>query len=238
MRLWILASISFGLIATASAPAAAGVVNFGMNVASNGTGTQVDFFQGDNVGRRVDEDHSIDLTLDTMGLNSAGPTWDWTGRMITSFYFFIDADGVSGSEEFSLQVRDGLYWRTVGQLANNGGSNTFIPARDGGRRVSGTPGDDDNTFVSETDTLAYDLFDDIAAGTFRFRVRAEDDHDEARIDGVNLQVSFSEPQPAARAVGDVQGSASLLLLGLGALRATFRRQVNDPTVRQAVPTSD
>lgn len=117
----------------------------------------------------------------------------WAGKNIIGFDFFVDAEEYDSQfGEFLVELGHGLGWVPLGLLADNAG-------------------DDSSWHIDANNPLFGLVLQDIIAGTFAFRVSAQD-FAIGRIDGVNLAVQYV-PEPVA-----------LLLFGTGLTALAMRHR--------------
>ena len=212
------------LLAVTATPAHAVILNFGVDIANDGSFSLTPFYD------RSDDGKFLRGGLTKSGkVTSVGDTYTltldftsaFTDYRINSATLFVDAKDVGSDDNGEVWVQGTL----LGELADTRPSVSSIPLEAGGTTLTPDKKDEDNTFFALSPEQAGQLADDssytvsfhnadfntVSAGRNNFRV-----------DGINIQVDVTHnPEPA-----------SFLLFGLGGLGALGLTSRHRRTVRR------
>jgi hypothetical protein len=219
-----------GLLALGPAVADAAVINFGVDILSNGTVVQGGFNNGDDTGFSIDNaDTPFMFFFNTPGL---------LGATIHRFELFIDATDVSchgtcdGSpldEKFWLEHSTGgaagTWSNNQGYLQETGHAATLVPVHDAtfGNHVAtpyNGPVDIDNTFYLYSAPAAALQTRISTDGSIYFRINSNNllGDTSFRFDAANLEVEYT-PASGGGTGQTVPEPATLLMLGMGFIAA-------------------
>ena len=191
----------------------ADLVNFGVDIYdSNGSSSSGGFAYTQVPGGFIGDDTGFQIrTNNTEYIQFSFVTSFVPGSSINNVDLFVDATDVGNDDGTYWQFR--VYgqdtspsaWINLGNLANTDHSSTYIPVLAGpfGTHIHATdPADVDNSFFS----IPSSLFNEILSGGLTVQIDVRTDgwydvfSDDARIDGANLQVSYTTsaavPEPA------------------------------------------
>lgn len=206
------------LISLTSKPAKALVLNYGVDIFTNGGFSSVSFFDGDDEGVWVKGEtlfHSpqaYELSLDTASFLSS-----YSGWKISSAILFVDAVYISQSDKPRLEIENSY----SGGLKDTPHYSTRVPLVTGGSIPTPYFNDIDNTFFDlkalglNLDSLFTDSNFNLKFTNERFRFFFPE---KFRLDGINLQFSLFQPQQVVPEPG------SLFLMGSGLLGLVLGRR--------------
>lgn len=215
---WSMAVVG-AVVVLAAAPrvAHAAILNYGVDVLTDGSFTVTPFYH-DSASGHVIKGGTTGVKFGQTSAFTLNTKAVFKGYTINSASLFVDGVNIDSDDNAEVRLQGGL----IGELKNTPHALTRVPVKTGGTQLSPVASDTDNTFFTLSPALASQLATSsayqVAFHNADFNPRGRSTND-FRVDGFNFQVDATPiiPEPG-----------SLVIFGLGGLGLALAKRRRTP----------